>query len=265
MKIFINNYLIALLLSLSFVLSSCGNSGDNAINDVSNEIRIINGTEYGASDLPQFVKILSQNTQGEVGACTGTMIGSKTVLTATHCLENVVALFVQVGDDLDNDPLYEVESFVFDENYGVLPDGRLVNDIAFLYLKESPGLPALPILAGSDITAGEYLMVVGFGLPSMDGTFGVRRAGTMRVTEVDPYHIMSTFDPKLSNVCFGDSGGPIIKLVKDANGNPLASALVGITSWGTTEDCAPGEMVFFTNLSSYISGIAQYVPDAVFY
>jgi predicted small secreted protein len=47
MKIFINNYLIALLLSLSFVLSSCGNSGDNAISDVSNEIRIINGTEYG--------------------------------------------------------------------------------------------------------------------------------------------------------------------------------------------------------------------------
>lgn len=256
-------YFSFLLITLQLI--ACGGS-DKTENLGNFDTRIINGTEHGATELPQFVKLITQVSDGSYGFCTGTMIGAKTVLTAAHCIEGAIALVAQVGDNSDTDPTYQVEEIIYDQNYGMLPDGRLVNDIAFVHLTTSPNLPILPILASSNVETDEHLMIVGFGISHMEDEFGTRRAGTMKVKSVDPYHIVSTFEPSLSNICFGDSGRPIIKIVKDpVTGESLASAVAGVASWGTTEDCAVGEMLFFTNISSYLSGIETYVPDVVFY
>jgi secreted trypsin-like serine protease len=107
------------LLSIAcLALLACGGSDSSTANnsELPPEIRIINGTEHGAADLPQFVKVLSQNSEGQVGGCTGTAISPKVIITATHCIIEAVAVLVQIGDSLENDPVFVPEKIIYDQN-----------------------------------------------------------------------------------------------------------------------------------------------------
>lgn len=88
----------------------------------------------------------------------------------------------------------------------------------------------------------------------------------MEVAMVTGNHIFARFD-ELSNTCNGDSGGPATYTVVDPNGAVSAVGVVGITSTGTVQNCAPGDLSLFTNLQhpDILSFIAEVVPEAVFY
>jgi S1-C subfamily serine protease len=62
----------------------------------------------------------------------------------------------------------------------------------------------------------------------------------MVVGDVTQNHIFSAFDGSGVNVCFGDSGGPMLNSSGD---------VVGIVSAGSNESCDQGDVTTFTNLN----------------
>ena len=82
----------------------------------------------------------------------------------------------------------------------------------------------------------------------------------MTLSGVDSNSIFASYDAGLSNVCSGDSGGPLLFQV----GNQ--QSIIGTTSYGTRADCSVGEISVFMNLQSPSaqSFIRRVAPDARF-
>jgi secreted trypsin-like serine protease len=80
----------------------------------------------------------------------------------------------------------------------------------------------------------------------------------MTIAGVDAGKIYAYFDASSSNTCSGDSGGPMLLQVGGQQ------AIVGTTSYGSSVNCAVGELSGFSNLQSPStqSFIRSVAPDA---
>lgn len=171
------------------------------------------------------------------GLCTGTLVAPQIVLTAAHCVADLIvsgntdAGSVRFGDG--EGPWIDTISIVDMSMHRLYkPPAFLQHDIALVRLAR-PALSQIPIIPIStqnltEEDIGLQLRTVGFG--NTDGEAGTgagrKRQVTMPVKEVRPGHL--TVGDYLYNTCQGDSGGPSFAMFGGTE------YVVGVTSYGAS-------------------------------
>ena len=108
---------------------------------------------------------------------------------------------------------------------------------------------------------GQKAVVFGYGTTGAAEDYGQLRSGVMKVAAVDAGRIFANYESGTSNVCSGDSGGPLLLQI----GNQLT--IGGTTSYGDSVSCSVGEQSVFMNLQSptiqtFLRSVA---PDASYF
>jgi secreted trypsin-like serine protease len=272
--------LIVVIFFMLSGLTSCGGGGggelsqetiDRACTVVGLPTKIIGGVACGGLDTSPIVRVAAlvrvAGQEVPVPICTGTLISSDDVLTATHCIDlsdlggrTVVGYGVIVGE-AGGAVLYRASQALAAPGLDVV-DGRLINDLAVLSLEAAPALAVMPVLLSREARKGETGFVYGYGLQEVAGesktnNFISLQGGAMRINVVGSEFIQARFNGTGTNVCNGDSGGPMI--IQDKTG----TAIVGIVSQGSVEGCRSGDVTSFTNVAkpALVEWLTSVVPD----
>jgi V8-like Glu-specific endopeptidase len=169
------------------------------------------------------------------GHCTGTLVGTRIVLTAAHCVvkekKPPYSLRPKMGWSPDGgNTVIPAASVVYHSGYGQGLSG-LQNDVAVLRLSQDAAVEPM-LIASTPPTKGEPITLVGYGY-TKDGataTFGTKRKATNTIGKVTATEIVFYgATGSVGNICNGDSGGPAFA---QRGGQEL---LVGIHSWGEGE------------------------------
>ncbi len=270
-------------LMLCLALTACGGGGSddsssggtNACGQVGLGTRVINGQTCSGLASSSIVRVAAVLTDGTdtlpFPICTGTMITLNDVLTATHCFINselfgfpVIGYGILTGD-AGSIRFFNATEVLAAPNFSV-GNGRLFNDAAVMQLSSSPGLPPLPLLLRRAAQVGEQAFVYGYGREAQGEPASLEEivddsltlvAGSMTIQNITNDHIFVGFDGAGTNVCNGDSGGPMILVVDSV------PTIIGVVSQGSVPGCRPGDITTFTNMqnSQILSWLSDIVPD----
>lgn len=225
---------------------------------------VINGQDAEENEWPWMAAV-----GGPDIGCGGSVIGSKWIITAAHCLvhadgspmANATDLKIILGNHYTNKPsdkaeIYNVDYFIAHEDYIRYP--CCSNDILVIKVSKSIDLSqytpvCLPAM-NEDFT-GSQATATGWGVESYleDGQEqnpDVLQEVSLTIKKPDAEDCGLMESGKLcvsgsdANVCNGDSGGP---LTVERNGR---HTLVGITSSGH-EPCDENLPTHFANVSFY--------------
>lgn len=205
--------------------------------------KIINGTTCGAKGAP-IVQFTLLSDSGSIGTCSGTLVTPTHVVTAAHCFNDpsLIGMTARVGDEEIRLSLNAVR---------LHPEANMPqNDVAVVRLpKGIDSVKPVPLLLSRSVEVGEIVSIFGYGQAGEEFTEGVLRSGQMRVSGINGQNIVAEYEgTEGSNTCFGDSGGPALASIRDGEG----VGIVGITSYGTEEQCDEGDFSNFANLQSSI-------------
>ncbi|XP_063613018.1 trypsin-3-like [Penaeus indicus] len=235
-------------------------------------LRIIGGREAQRGKWPWQVVILNRYQEA---FCGGTLVGSRWVLTAAHCVRR--KLFVRLGEhDLalreGAEVEYKVSRTVIHPKY----DSTTVdNDVALLQLPEAVSMnsriaPACLPEQGANLPVGDKCTIIGWGKERNTHFFGTDVLHEAEVpiiaskaceTVYEDYYITSNmfcagYLKGRVDSCAGDSGGP---LLCQRHGRWY---IYGITSFG--EGCGKkGKFGIYARVSNYRHWIQSVVasPD----
>jgi hypothetical protein len=128
--------------------------------------------------------------------------------------------------------------------------------VAIVLLGNDIGRPAIPVLASRDPSAGESVVLAGWGR-DLFNQGSTLRAGTTTISAVRGAIIETQFTQSSSAVCAGDSGGAL--LVNEGG----TWAVAGVTSASSTSACLTSAN-FFSNVRHPATAafIADVVPNA---
>ncbi|NWI23030.1 FA10 factor, partial [Sula dactylatra] len=236
-----------------------------------NDARIAGGTLCHRGHCPW--QVLIRNSK-DIGFCGGSLISSRWVLTAAHCLDLVRPHHVTVGD-FDKYQREFKEQKIDVERSWTHPhyDSNDYNsDIALLYLSSdvifneyvSPICLPSPSLANLLSEEGRIGMVSGWGATHERGST-LRFLMKVRLPIVNMETCQRSIDrlvtdnmfcaghsTEAADACKGDSGGPFTVSYHNT------WFLLGIVSWG--EGCAErGKYGVYTRVSNYIPWIKEIV------
>ena len=224
--------------------------------------RIVNGVD--SHDYPTVGALLRGAPNAQITAdtasiaCSGTLIGCRTFLTAGHCMTGVAPQEIWVF--LQHAGLLTVESIARHPDYdfpaadvAVLRLGAPVTGIDPTPINLVDPFPLIPVSG----------IIAGFGRDGTTTAYGIKRAGAVETTtclsdlSTDPDSELMCWDfldpvgpaGDDSNTCNGDSGGP---LFLDLGGG---AAVAGVTSGGTSSSCMPADHSFDANVATYASFI----------
>ena len=224
--------------------------------------RIANGTPCSDLNKSPIVVVIKNYPDGSAGLCSGTLVAPAKVLTAAHCLEGAASIDIYYGATTDKFAFSGSSGWNIDPNYKTLANGSKLNDVGIVHTNKVINLPSMPILASSAPQAGQRIAIFGFGVTSGSvEDYGLLRAGAMTIAGVDAERIYANYEASGSDVCPGDSGGPMVLQV----GNQQTVA--GTTSYASSTSCSVGSQSVFMNLQSpsVQSFLRSVAPDARYY
>lgn len=213
--------------------SACSKKTQNRVSEVQvdHEVeKIVGGSEVASSTLANnlFVMIVSDNN-GVPQVCTGIFISTHHILTAAHCVQS----------SLDNISLVTGVKPLTEEQGTVLTAVKVYshekyneesimerNDIAVIKIAESVGLKEsqLPKLPDAEVTKlieqAKNINFVAVGYGKTGSTEEAERSeGVLRTVRLKSNFknttVMKVDQTDGHGVCYGDSGGPALKLYKN--------------------------------------------------
>jgi len=166
---------------------------------------VINGQVCGTNE-SAIVQLEMVEKNGTTRTCTGTLVSQTGIVTASHCFNGAIShVYVYVGSRK-----VKAASFHKHPNWSASQSSLENYDVAVVLLSEPINAPVFLILPANDITAGEQVLIAGFGLTEKLKQEGLR-AGYMTVSAVTELLIEARYDGITgSNSCNGDSGGPLL-------------------------------------------------------
>lgn len=268
---------------------------------------IINGTNSIAGQFPTVLGLLldaygvdpkspnklnPQCIRG-LGACTGTLIREDVILTASHCVVNLLKSLPDPTCQKDPEPpkySFEVDLIAAAKAMRVTatvkavahpmfnPNGTCMgaptvaqwNDVALVFLRDPiKGVPLQKLARPSDaatlLKEGSKVAVVGYGKSKIDDdtSAGTQRFGTATLVKVGANEIQAGQLGE-QQACQGDSGGPVFA---NPGGTPDQLVQIGVASRLRTPKCPsildlfnPPKCengVFYTRVDAYYDWIEQ--------
>lgn len=166
--------------------------------------------------------------RGGPGFCTATLIGTRTVLTAAHC--------VTPGNEhtftTDDGTVYRSLDVHRHPSFDPDPDVLSSNDVALVVLGGAP--PITPAVISNSAPAVDMaLTLVGFGTTgNEDGKLGIKRIATNQIDDFTSTRFrFSGTGGGEGGTCVGDSGGPAFIIDNDVE------VLLGVTSSADSSQC----------------------------
>lgn len=205
--------------------------------------KILSGTACDNASSTPIARLTVQNGSEDQFLCSGTLIASRFVLTAGHCIPTGTFAnqrFVASFGDLQIPVIREVRHPKYQETQN---EDVVFFDVGVYELAADVPIAPVPIAASVTPAAGDIISIFGYGVDDSNN-FGVLKSGQMRLTQVTPDHLFALYGNEGSNTCSGDSGGPA---TVEINGE---AAVIGVTSSGTTENCVIGDNSSFANLKN---------------
>lgn len=219
--------------------------------------RILNGDTIEISQVPFQVSL--QDRYGN-HFCGGTIISTKFVATAAHCVDSIedpsdILIRLDSNDRTKGGILDLAKAIKYHEEYD---EETLENDIALIQMRVPIKGVHTADLAYTDFPEGTEVLVSGWGMESEDASElpTKLKAGTFKIVSLEEcrriYGEDVIFDTNIcamsddSNVCPGDSGGPLT----------IEGIFLGVISWGYGCNRA-GFPVVFSSIPEHFEWIRE--------